>query len=208
MGAIAVLLIILGLGQLSATYNQLRGLSLVGPHPVLGTTVGILLLATGLLSLPATWLVLGWVLPMGIVALGLMILGGSFIWPPRHPDHLVAAAPVDHRVVEIPDGAQSPIPGVLLTPPNALGPAVCIVPGAGDTKLNFKWRLIKKLLAAGLTVLSIDPPGHGDYRGRVMAYPDCLSVLPAALTFLNAQAKVTSVGVIGVSLGGASRCVV
>ena len=36
-----------------------------------------------------------------------------------------------------------------------------------------------------------------------MAYPDCLSALPAALSFLEEQSGVAQVGVIGISLGGA-----
>jgi pimeloyl-ACP methyl ester carboxylesterase len=77
------------------------------------------------------------------------------------------------------------------------------VPGAGDTKTNFKWRLVQALLAEGLAVLTIDPPGHGDYRPRLLAYPDCLSAVPAALRFLREQPGISQVGLVGISLGGA-----
>jgi len=80
---------------------------------------------------------------------------------------------------------------------------VCIVPGAGDTKISFKWRLVQTLLAHGLTVLTIDPPGHGEYRRRALAYPDCLRIVPAAVQFLRAQPEITRVGLVGISLGGA-----
>jgi pimeloyl-ACP methyl ester carboxylesterase len=36
-----------------------------------------------------------------------------------------------------------------------------------------------------------------------MAYPDTLSVIPAALNFLKSQPGVTSIGLLGISLGGA-----
>ena len=55
----------------------------------------------------------------------------------------------------------------------------------------------------GLTVLTIDSPGHGEYRERIMAYPDCLSAVPAMLRFLKKQPNITKVGGIGISLGGA-----
>jgi pimeloyl-ACP methyl ester carboxylesterase len=81
--------------------------------------------------------------------------------------------------------------------------AVCIVPGAGDTKLFFKWQLVKALLAHGITVLIIDPPGHGDYRHRPLVYPDCLTAVPAAIAFLRKQPNIKRVGLLGISLGGA-----
>jgi pimeloyl-ACP methyl ester carboxylesterase len=83
------------------------------------------------------------------------------------------------------------------------GTAVCVIHGAGDTKISFKWRLIQMLLAEGFTVLTIDLPGHGDNRDRPLVYPDSLSVVPAALQFLRAQPDIKRVGLIGVSLGGA-----
>ena len=153
MSAIGVLFIILGLGQLSATANQLPGLSLVGPQPILGYGVGLFLLGSGLWVLPPTWLVLWWVLPMGLVAFTLMILGGSFILPPPHPNDLFKPENTQHggcHSVTIPDGDHPPIPGLLLTPATGdLGLAVGIIPGAGDTKENFKWRLIQALLEEG-----------------------------------------------------------
>jgi pimeloyl-ACP methyl ester carboxylesterase len=82
-------------------------------------------------------------------------------------------------------------------------PAVCIVPGAGDTKTFFKWRLVRALLAEGFMVLTIDTPGHGDYRHRLLTYPDCLSTVPAAIKFLHQQLGVSQVGLVGISLGGA-----
>ncbi len=101
------------------------------------------------------------------------------------------------------------MPGLLLTPSSDSfvihhAPlAVCLVHGAGDTKTSFKWRLVQALLAEGLSVLTIDLPGHGDYRQRPLAYPDCLSAIPAAIGFLRRQPGVERVGLVGISLGSA-----
>jgi pimeloyl-ACP methyl ester carboxylesterase len=103
--------------------------------------------------------------------------------------------------VQIPDGDYL-MPGFLLTPPleGEMG-AVLLVHGAGDTKTSYKWRLVQALLAEGLMVLTIDLPGHGDYRHRLLTYPDCLSAIPAAIQFLREQPGVRRVGLAGISLG-------
>ena len=207
VGLLAIFLITLGLGQLASTLRRLPGLSLVGANLAAGYSVGIVLLVTGSLLLPHSWWVLMWVLPMEMLTVIVLAIGGS-LNPPPNPHRLFEGDHPAHakwEAVQIPDGL-STIPGLLMRPSkriNIPGSAVCIVPGAGDTKTSFKWRLVETLLAAGLTVLTIDPPGHGDYHQRAMSYPDCLSVLPAALDFLRKQPDVTQTGVIGISLGGA-----
>jgi pimeloyl-ACP methyl ester carboxylesterase len=160
--------------------------------------------------LPQNWAALGWTIPAASLALVLLAIGGSFIIPPPHPNRLFTSAthPAHSgcRPVLIPDGEHL-MPGFLLGPRNSLnkpsGLAVCVIPGAGDTKLSFKWQLVQALLAEGLTVLTIDTPGHGDYRHRPMAYPDCLSAVPAAAAFLRQQPGIKRVGLVGISLGGA-----
>lgn len=212
LGAIAVYLITLGLGQLAATHWGLRGVSLVGPSRWVGYVVGLGLLVSGALILPQTAFVLLWTPLMGLLALLVLLLGGSFIAPVPHPNILFSPEHPAHsgcQSVQIPNGDEL-IPGLLLTPPQSSakgkkgdGAAVCIVPGAGDTKISFKWRLVHTLLAEGLTVLTIDPPGHGDYRYRPLVYPDCLATIPAAIQFLREQPGINSVGLVGISLGGA-----
>lgn len=209
--ALSVFLITVGLGQLLSTWHGLRALSLVGPGRLAGYTAGAVLLAVGTLLLPHTWAALGWTILAGPLALGLLLLAGSYVAPPPHPDRLFGPSHPGHggcQAVEIPDG-DSLIPGLLLFPrPKAIkdGPgrqAVCLVPGAGNTKISYKWRLVQTLLDGGLTVLTFDTPGHGQYRHRPMAFPDCLSVVPAAVRFLRQQPGVFRVGLIGLSLGGA-----
>ncbi len=208
-GASAVFLITLGLGQLGAIWWGLRGASLTGPYRRLGYGVGMGLLLGGITLLPATPYVLLWVPVAALLSLLVLLLGGAYIAPPPHPDTLFTAKHPLHggcRAVNIPDGDDF-MPAYLLTPSDKdlseKGNAVCIVPGAGDNKTFFKWRLVETLLRAGLTVLSIDPHGHGDYRHRPLVYPACLSIVPSAVQFLRSQPGVDRVALIGVSLGGA-----
>jgi pimeloyl-ACP methyl ester carboxylesterase len=63
--------------------------------------------------------------------------------------------------------------------------------------------LVRALLGEGLAVLTIDLPGHGEYRHRLLNYPDCVSTIPAAVTYLREQLGLEQVGLIGISLGGA-----
>ncbi len=201
----AVLLIILGLAQLNSTYQGWRAASLVGARRGAGYGLGLLLLATGAALLPQSWGVLLWTPLAGLLTLGLLLLAGSMIDPPPHPDSLFEPTHPAHgscRRAQIPDG-DSLIPGYLLSPPTFQPTAVLVIHGAGDTKTSYKWRLVKALLAEGLTVLTIDLPGHGDYRHRPLAYPDCLSTVPAALRFLRAQPGIARVGLVGISLGSA-----
>lgn len=206
--ALAIFLIILGVGQISATGWRLVGVSLVGSNRWAGYALGLGFVVTGgLLLRPALWMWL-LVLPAALLAGAGLLWGASTFAPVVPPETLFLAEHPAHggcQPVEIPDGDFSG-PGLLLHPPAgvpAQRAAICIVPGAGDTKTFFKWRLVKALLAAGFTVLTIDPPGHGDYRHRPMAYPDCLSAVPAAVAFLRARSTIDAVGVIGISLGGA-----
>lgn len=208
-GALSVFLITLGIGQLLSTGWGLRGASLAGPNRRMGYLLGLALLAGGGVLLPQTAWVLLWTPLAGLLALALLLWGGSYIGPLPHPNALFSGQHPAHggcRAVEIVDGDHL-MPGLLLGPPDGgqkiNGAAVCIVPGAGDTKISFKWRLVKALLAHGFTVLTIDPPGHGQYRHRPLSYPDCLSAIPAAVQFLRAQPEIERVGVIGISLGGA-----
>jgi pimeloyl-ACP methyl ester carboxylesterase len=179
----------------------------VGPGRLAGYGLGTLLLLAGALILPLHWGVLLWTLPAGPLALLLLLAGGSFILPPPRPIHLFSPEDPAHngcRHVHIPDGEHH-IPGFLLFPrdPSPAQTAVCVVPGAGDTKSAFKWRMVEALLAEGLIVLTIDLPGHGEYRHRPMAFPDCLTTVPAAVAFLRHQPEVGRVGLAAISMGGA-----
>ncbi len=206
-------LITLGLGQLSATWWRLPGISLVGNRWKLGYALGGGLILLGAITLPATLSVILLTPIAGILALLLLLWGGSYLAPPPHPDSLFSPQHPAHggcRSVQIPDGQdQDLMPGLLLSPPKSSSQpkvgtqAVVIIPGAGDTKTFFKWRLVQALLETDITVLTIDPHGHGDYRHRPLVYPDCLSVVASAVEYLRTQPDIEQVGLIGLSLGGA-----
>lgn len=209
---LAIFLITLGLGQLISSHRGWRAASLVGPNRWLGYGVGVGLVVLGAggvigLSLPGRLAVLAWPLLTGPLALALLLLAGSFVKAPTHPDHFFTPEHPEHgscQRLDISDGDDS-IPAFLLRPlpEQQSDKAVCLVHGSGDNKRGFKWRLVRALLAEGLTVLTIDLPGHGDYSQRLLAYPDCLSTIPAALQFLRAQPGIERVGLLGISLGGA-----
>lgn len=209
--AVSVFLITLGLGQLISTWQGWRAASLVGPSRWAGVGMGVGLLVVGYWLLPQDGWVLIWTLLAGPVVLGLLLWVGCYVDPPPHPDEALFSpqhpAHGSCRRVQIPDGDYL-MPGLLLYPSSqaghtARGSAVCLVHGAGDTKTSFKWLLVRALLAEGLTVLTIDLPGHGEYRQRPLTYPDCLSAIPAVLRFLWEQSGVERVGLVGISLGSA-----
>jgi pimeloyl-ACP methyl ester carboxylesterase len=209
-GALAVFLITLGIAQLASAQLGLWGASIGGRKRWAGQVIGLALIVAGATLLPHSIYTLGWIPLMVGLALATLLLAGSFLRPPPHPNLLFSAQHPAHsacQLVQIPDGDEA-IPGYLLKPSKskqgqAEGAAVCLIPGAGDTKTSFKWRLLLALLDKGLTVLTIDPPGHGDNRDRVLSYPDCLSVIPAAIEYLRDQPEIGRVGVVGISLGGA-----
>lgn len=177
----------------------------MGPSRWAGYLAGAGLLLVGAWLLPPSLSALWWALVVGPVAVAVLLLAGSYIWPPPDPELLFTPdhpAHNDCRKVRIPDD-EAEIPGILLTPKEAGAAAVCLVHGAGDSKTSFKWRLAGALLAEGLTVLTIDLPGHGDYRHQPLSYPEVLATIPASLRFLRAQPQIEHVGVVGISLGGA-----
>ena len=206
LSLVAVWLIMLGVGQLIAVGWQLRGASLVGTGRWTGVGLGLLLLLSGAWLLPASWLALGWPLLLGPLVVFIFLWTGSINPPPGpaalfEPDH---PAHGSCRRIHIPDNEHA-IPAILLEPPSGIASraAVCVIHGAGDHKTFFKSQLITSLLNKGLTVLTIDLPGHGDYRKRPLSYPEVLSTVPAALGFMHAQPGIEAVGLIGISLGGA-----
>jgi len=204
---ISVFLITLGLGQIISTAWQLQGASLVGGSKSAGYGLGAVLFLVGTFILSDSWVVLGWTFLTGPLALGVLLLGGSYLFPPPDPNQIFSPHHPAHNgceSVDIPDGEES-TPGLLLWPKSSAKayPAVCVVAGAGAHKTFFTWRLARAMLDEGLAVLIIDMPGHGDYRHRLLTYPDCLSTIPAALAFLRQQPEITGIGLIGISLGGA-----
>ena len=207
---IFVLLLNLGLGQIISAMMGWRAMSLVGPGRWMGYGLGWVLLllgGVGMVSGGASLGGVGWVLLTTPLTLLLLLLGGAVIKPPPHPDGLFAARHPAHggcRRFTISAG-EDQIPALLLRPSTGseTEAAVCILHGSGDNKQNFKWRLVHSLLEQGLTVLTIDLPGHGEYLERPLAYPECLTSVSTSIRFLRDQANITQIGLLGISLGGA-----
>ncbi|MFQ5612648.1 MAG: alpha/beta hydrolase family protein [Anaerolineae bacterium] len=195
----------LGVGQLAASLFRLRAISLVGPRWRWGYVAGLALLWSGASLLPPDVGAL-WLAPAASL-LALIVLAGvaSCVPPEPTPEVIFQPNPAPEfvcRAVSIPDGEYSG-PGLLIHPDEPGDKAICLIHGSGCHKSYFLWRIVPAFLAQGLTVLSIDLPGHGDYRGRPLAYPNALSAIPAAIAFLKDQPGIKKVGLAGISLGGA-----
>lgn len=93
-------------------------------------------------------------------------------------------------------------PADFLVPTNWSGDAVILICGAGDTRMAFKWVLLRALMDAGLAVLTYDPPGHGENRGLPMTLPNAQQAAQAAADWLCAQPGVRHIGAVGISFGG------
>ena len=209
---IAVFLICFGLIQWIAAFGEIRGLSMVGVLYRAGIVLGFVAFVGGVylaLVEPLEWLLI-WLLPGLFLAIGVSFAGGILTsWtaqPSRtltHPSEEDGYTATD-ALIHVPDlGPEISMPSTYFAPANRpIRAGVLLICGAGDDRMAFKWRLIRELLAAGLAVLTIDPPGHGDFRSAAMTKPNALKAGRAALAWLRAQPGVTKVTVCGLSLGG------
>jgi pimeloyl-ACP methyl ester carboxylesterase len=203
---IAIFLITLTLGQLLGVSRSLLGMSLTGRYRIAGGFVGGLLFVVGWALLPDNWLLLWWIPPATVITIVCLVFAGSFVAPIPSPETVYLSGNSEYGVaqpVSIADGEYN-IPGVLLTSATKnMGHAVCIIHGAGDTKTSFKWLLVRSLLAKGVTILTVDLPGHGDYRHRPLTVSSAVQTVAKATDFLRQQPGVSTVGLVGISLGGA-----
>lgn len=94
------------------------------------------------------------------------------------------------------------MPGTLFAPPDRPAGAVLLVCGAGDNRRSFKGPLIRALVARGLAVLTIDPPGHGDFQSVPASLPNLQAGVGAAFAWLGGRFPGAQVGAAGISLGG------
>lgn len=93
-------------------------------------------------------------------------------------------------------------PGTFFVPRAWTGAAVLVIPGSGDNRHAFKWLLFRKLLERGLAVLTVDPPGHGEFVQAPCTLDNTRAAARAAADWLSAQPGVRRVGAIGISFGG------
>ncbi len=209
---IADFLICFGLVQWVAAFGELRGLSVVGALYRAGIVLGFVSFVSGVylaLAEPVA-LALLWLLPALVLAVALSVLGGVLTaWTTNPTRALMTPRPEDGYTavdvcVSVPEiGPQVEMPATYFVPANrpAQG-GVLFVCGASDSRLAFKWRLIRELLSAGLAVLTVDPPGHGEFRSAPMTRANALKAGRAALAWLRAQPGIARVAVCGMSLGG------
>jgi pimeloyl-ACP methyl ester carboxylesterase len=93
-------------------------------------------------------------------------------------------------------------PGTFLVPRAWTGAAVMVICGSGDNRHAFKWLLFQRLLDRGIAVLTVDPPGHGDFRQVPCTLSNARHAAHAAAEWLFARPGVRRVGAIGISFGG------
>lgn len=94
-------------------------------------------------------------------------------------------------------------PGTLFTPAHWGGAAVLLICGAGDNRHAFKWLLFEKLIKRGIAVLTVDPPGHGEFQYVCCTTDNVRIAARAASEWLHMQAGVTKTAAAGISFGGA-----
>jgi pimeloyl-ACP methyl ester carboxylesterase len=74
--------------------------------------------------------------------------------------------------------------------------------GAGDNRVAFKWLIVRSFMALGITVMSIDPPGHGDFLSVPATAHNVRVAAQAASHWLHRRSDVRRTGAMGISFGG------
>ena len=98
--------------------------------------------------------------------------------------------------------AEARQPGTWLQPREWSGAAVLLLCGAGDNRHAFKWLLFRCLLEQRIAVLTVDPPGHGEFTAVPCTVDNARRAARAALDWLCSQPGVGRIGAIGISFGG------
>ncbi len=93
-------------------------------------------------------------------------------------------------------------PGTWLQPHTWNGAVALLICGAGDNRHAFKWLLFRRLLERNIAVLTLDPPGHGEFMSVPCTVDNARRAARAALDWLCDQPGARSVGAIGISFGG------
>lgn len=98
--------------------------------------------------------------------------------------------------------ANAPQPGTWLQPHEWRGATVLLTCGAGDNRHAFKWLLFRRLLERNIAVLTVDPPGHGEFTAVPCTYDNARRAARTASNWLHDQPDVSQVAAIGISFGG------
>ena len=222
---IATFLLVLGLLQLVSVYFHLRGASLTGRLSGPGIIFGILMFTVGvyfvvdapivdlvislIVCLPLAWMVL---LVFGVVTNPGWDPSKHFVAALKSEGASVAEVTIPVRMTHIAQNATTAdtlMPATFFMPTDwgtgkqsGDGLAVLVVCGAGDTRMTFKWRLFDELLRRRIAILTIDPPGHGDFQSVPITVANGRAACRSALDWLVSQLGVSAVGACGISFGG------
>ncbi len=97
----------------------------------------------------------------------------------------------------------SALPYTLLTPSvGDVAAVVLVLCGAGDNRHAFKLVLFRALLEHSMAVLTIDPPGHGDFLAQPCTRRNLQAACTTAIDWLAETHPAARIGVLGISLGG------
>jgi len=118
------------------------------------------------------------------------------------PAALLANIPAQHKSWFQQAAHEARPPATWLRPRGWDGTAILLIHGAGDNRHAFKRLLFQRLLERQLAILTLDSPGHGDFRFIPCTVENARRTAQAALDWLCAQAGARWVGVIGISFGG------
>jgi alpha-beta hydrolase superfamily lysophospholipase len=97
---------------------------------------------------------------------------------------------------------RSAMPATVFHPANPTGAWVMLVCGAGDNRFAFKWILTRELMKRGITLLTVDPPGHGEFMSVPTTASNVRQGMLAGANWLHARPDVKRIGVLGISFGG------
>jgi len=98
--------------------------------------------------------------------------------------------------------AEEHMPATSFVPRGADGRWLLLICGAGDNRFAFKHILIPEIVRHGISVLSIDPPGHGDHMHRPTTLASVQHAARAAADWIFERPACRGVGVLGISFGG------
>lgn len=109
---------------------------------------------------------------------------------------------VQHQAIPVTTFESGAMPATTFTPRNPDGRWVLLICGAGDNRFAFKHVLIQALLRRRISVLSIDPPGHGEHTHTPTTYDAVRRAASAATDWLHAHPVKGRIGALGISFGG------
>jgi len=154
-------------------------------------------------------------------SMAVVTLTQRFLAPPEEAPYSVRTVSIPPARLEVPQtlidrfklpaprveqlqcqAAEARQPGTWLQPREWSGAAVLLVCGAGDNRHAFKWLLFRRLLERRIAVLTVDPPGHGEFMTVPCTVDNARRAACAALDWLCGQRGVRRVGAIGISFGG------